>query len=76
MEAYKDRFINEFNQLVVRINKLERIIMSAKENTLDFNLSCPIDLLEKQLAIMKDYRAILLQRATIEDIKIGGYHGL
>lgn len=67
---YKDRFIAEYKQLCIRIEKLNSIIKQYHNKTLTFNLSCPSDLLERQVAIMKKLRNILEARADIEDINL------
>ena len=70
MEHYKMRMVIEYRQLIERITKLEILLNKAKTNKLDFELSCPIELLEKQLCVMNEYREILIERATIEGVKL------
>ena len=72
MEAYKERMINEYNELIDRIDKLSTIIVKAENRKLEFELSCPLELLKVQLNVMKQYRDILIQRATIEHVELGG----
>ena len=70
MEHYKMRMAMEYRQLVERITKLEILLNKAKSNKLDFELSCPIELLENQLSVMNEYREILIERATIEGVRL------
>lgn len=70
MEHYKMRVGIEYRQLNERITKLEILLTKAKTNKLDFALNCPIELLEKQLLVMKEYRQILIERATIEGVNL------
>jgi hypothetical protein len=70
MKAYKKRMIKEYNQLNKRIKKLEKIIIKAEADTLEFDLITPLHLLREQLEDMKHYRHILLLRAEYEDIEL------
>lgn len=70
MESYKMRMGIEYRQLTERITKLELMLNKAKSNKLDFELSCPIELLKKQLSVMKEYQAILIERAGIEGVDL------
>ena len=70
MEAYKQRFINEYNELKERVIKLETMLYRWYFNDLDFEPSCSFDLLEAQLHVMQAYISILKQRAEIEGIKL------
>lgn len=69
-DNYKQRMCIEYRQLTERITKLELILCKAKTDKLDFKLSCPIELLERQLTVMKEYREILIERATIEEVNL------
>ena len=67
---YKDRFIAEYKQLVIRAKRLGDIISKAHENKLDFNLTCSIKLLDRQLTYMCGYMVILEERAKLEGINL------
>lgn len=67
-EDYKNRFIGEYLALLYRIRKLDYMLIKAKNDLLDFPLTCPISLLETQLETMKDYKRVLEVRAEIEKI--------
>ena len=70
MEDYKIRFIKEYKELKERYNKLRKIIVKAEAGTLDFQLSCSLDLLEQQANHMRNYLHILEIRAEIEGVDI------
>lgn len=63
---YKDRFKAEYYQLDIRITKLEAVITKAYNG--EFKFTCPIGMLTEQLAFMKAYKALLITRATEEEI--------
>lgn len=67
---YKERFIAEYKQLVIRLDKLENVISKAKNNSLEFKLSCPRIVLETQAIYMQNYADILRMRARQEGIDI------
>ena len=70
-EDYKERFIAEYQQLVIRLNKLKDIVWKAREGKLDFDITEDrLDLLVDQLDVMKRYRIILRARAKLEKIDL------
>lgn len=70
-EDYKERFIAEYQQLVIRLNKLKDIVWKAREGKLDFDITEDrLDLLVDQLDVMKRYRIILRTRAKLEKIDL------
>lgn len=64
---YKKRFIAEYTQLCIRINKLKRFVGKIKyakyAGVEEPKHDCPLDLLEKQIMAMKIYKAVLEVRA-------------
>lgn len=70
MENYKQRMIEEYKQLAERFLKLGRMIEKHNSGTLDFKLTCPIELLEDQYCAMRLYLNLLIRRATIEGIDL------
>lgn len=70
MNDYKQRMIDEYNQLKERANKLGIMISHYYAGTLDFKPNCPIELLEAQHCTMCAYLKILEQRAKIEGIEL------
>lgn len=67
METYKLRMINEYRDLKTKYDKLHTMLVRYDAGKLDFQLSCPVDLLRKQASIMGQYLYILEVRAAIED---------
>lgn len=67
---YKKRFIAEYHQLNIRINKLLLIIEKYNDGELEFELSVPISLLVDQVVAMQVYRSKLLIRADLEGITL------
>lgn len=67
METYKLRMINEYRELKTKYDKLHTMLVRYDAGKLDFQLSCPVDLLRKQASIMGQYLYILEVRAAIED---------
>lgn len=73
MEAYKQRMKVEYKDLKDKYDKLHKMLVKAEAGTLDFKLSCPIDLLKKQASLMGQYLNVLEVRSEIEGI---GYDSL
>ena len=69
-DDYKERFTAEYRQLRIRCQKLADFINKAKNDELDFELSCPIELLDRQLHDMLKYASSLEMRAVLEDIHL------
>lgn len=62
------RLCDEYDALGEKITKLDAFIKKTKEAKDESHLSCPIELLEKQLAVMTEYKLILRVRMNIEHI--------
>lgn len=69
-ENYKDRFKAEYYQTKIRYEKLHTLIKKYDANTLEFEISCPIDLLKHQKSIMGQYLYDLEVRAEMEKIEL------
>lgn len=67
---YKERFTAEYEQLSIRVQKLETFIDNYRNGRLSFKPICNIKLLEQQLDIMKAYIAVLEERAKIEGVNV------
>lgn len=67
---YKDRFITEYKELKSRLDKLHKMIIKYKAETLDFEPDCPIEVLEDQEYYMSEYLKVLEIRAEIEKINL------
>ena len=65
---YKERFIAEYRQLSIRIQKLKKFVGKIKyakyADQPEPKHDCPVDLLEKQLMVMELYKATLEIRAS------------
>lgn len=64
---FKERIQGEYMELSERIRKLENYV-NARNDTVKRDTYQ--DLLEKQLAIMKEYRFVLKQRADYEGVQV------
>lgn len=69
-EDYKERFKAEYYQTKIRYGKLHYMIQRYEEGTLNFEPSCSIGLLKRQLEAMRVYLQCLETRAQIEDIML------
>lgn len=69
-DNYKERFIAEYLQTKIRYDKLHKMIVKYEANTLNFEPSCPIELLMEQAEYMGKYLHILEVRAEIEGIEL------
>ena len=67
-DDYKDRFIAEYRQLVIRFEKLRKMIENW--DSLNFLPECPKAAYNMQLKAMGEYIAVLEVRAVIEHIDI------
>ena len=70
MEDYKQRIVNEYNELQERTVKLGFMLVRESRGGLDFELSCPVNLLKAQYNAMNSYLNILEVRAEIEGIEL------
>lgn len=70
MEVYKLRMIIEYQDLKKRTERLGKLLDKHLYEELDFELNCPVALLESQFHVMKAYLSILKQRAEIENIDL------
>lgn len=69
-DDYKERFIAEYLQTKIRYDKLHKMIVKYKANTLNFKPNCSIELLMEQAKYMGKYLHILEVRAEIEGIEL------
>lgn len=67
---YKERFKAEYLQTKIRYEKLHKMVIKYEANTLDFESSCPIELLKAQKRAMGEYLYNLEVRAEIEKIEL------
>ena len=69
-DDYKERFIAEYNQVKIRIGKLDSTITMYCNKELDYIPKTPIDVLVRQKIFMFRYMKILEDRATYEGIDL------
>ena len=69
-EDYKERFKAEYYQTKIRYDKLHKMLIKYDAGTLNFEPSCPKEILEDQEYYMKDYLKTLEIRAEIEHIEL------
>lgn len=68
--TYVSRMINEYHELKDKYTKLRHMLVKHEAGTLDFEPTCPIELLEHQADVMSEYLHILEVRAEIENVKL------
>ena len=68
--GYKEGFIAEYNQLCIRLLKLQNLLTLVKGGEADFAPDSPIEILEAQEEIMSTYKTILEKRAVYEKIEL------
>jgi hypothetical protein len=67
---YKDRFKAVYWQTKIRYDKLHKMVVKMEAGTLEFELSCPIDLFKQQLSFMGQCLHVLEVRAQLEGIDL------
>ena len=70
MEAYKNRMLKEYFELKERTDKLGSMLLNYSKGDLEFEPTCPIELLQDQYIIMGDYLHVLEKRAVFEGIEL------
>lgn len=65
---YRERFVAEYEQLIIRYNGLRNMIDKWDRSELDFTPTCPRSTYNLQLKAMEDYIAVLEARAVMEGI--------
>lgn len=69
-DDYKDRFIAEYQQLVIRYNGLKKMLENWDRNELPFTPTCPRSTYNMQIKAMTEYIAVLEARAAMEGINL------
>lgn len=69
-EDYKERFIAEYQQLVIRYNGLKNMLNKWDKNELPFTPTGPRSTYNMQIKAMTDYIAVLEARAVMEGINL------
>ena len=66
----KEILIKEYTKLKTRYNRLQEMLNKWDEGKLDFTPTCPRELYNMQLRVMKEYLDILVIRAKFEDTQL------
>ena len=69
---YKERFIAEYAQLEIRLDKLTAMLEKLDKGELNFTPICPREVFNEQISGMVSYLNALRNRAEIEGIDISG----
>lgn len=69
-EDYKERFIGEYIQAVIRYKKLNLLLLKDEIGKLEFDITGRRSILEDQLFTMQEYVNILTKRAILENIEL------
>ena len=67
---YRDRFIAEYQQLVIRYRGLRNMLDKWDRGELEFKPTCPRSTYNMQIKAMTDYIAVLEARAVMEGIML------
>ena len=67
---YIERMLKEYHELKDKYTKLHRMLIKYAAGTLDFEPTCPIELLEHQASVMGEYLKVLEIRAEIEGVEL------
>lgn len=67
---YKERFKAEYQQVVIRYQKLNDMLKKWDNGELNFQPTCPRSTYNMQIKAMTDYIAVLEARAVMERIDL------
>ena len=67
-DDYKERFKAEYNQVLIRYQKLKTMLHNWDSGSLNFEPTCPRSLYDLQIKSMQEYLTVLEARACIEGI--------
>lgn len=67
---YRERFVAEYEQLVIRYQGLRNMLDKWDRNELDFTPTCPRSTYNMQIKAMTDYIGVLEARAVMEGIEL------
>lgn len=68
---YKERFKAEYQQVVIRYQKLAAMLQKWDNGELNFTPTCPRSTYNMQVRAMTDYIAALEARAVMEGVELG-----
>ena len=75
MSDYKERMMQEYQELKQRYDSLHKMLVKLDAGTLDFTPTCPLVLLKEQADVMNKYMYILEVRAEVEGIGVDNLYG-
>lgn len=67
---YKERFRAEYQQVVIRYQKLKAMLEKWDAEELNFEPTCPRSTYNMQIKAMTDYIAVLEARAVMEGVEL------
>ena len=67
---YKERFKAEYQQVVIRYQKLKAMLEKWDAGELNFEPTCPRSTYNMQIKAMTDYIAVLEARAVMEGVDL------
>jgi hypothetical protein len=67
---YKERFMAEYKQVVIRYQKLKTMLEKWDAGELNFEPTCPRSTYNMQIKAMTDYIAVLEARAVMENVDL------
>lgn len=67
---YEERMRVEYRELTARAGRLRDMLQRYADGTLDFESTCPITLLSRQLDVMDEYAVLLHHRAKLEHVDL------
>lgn len=67
---YKERFKAEYQQVVIRYQKLSAMLEKWDKGELNFTPTCPRSTYNMQVRAMTDYIAVLEARAVMEGVEL------
>lgn len=67
---YKERFKAEYQQVVIRYQKLKAMLAKWDKGELNFTPTCPRSTYNMQIRAMEDYIAVLEARAVMEKVEL------
>lgn len=68
---YKERFKAEYQQVIIRYQKLAAMLEKWDKGELNFTPTCPRSTYNMQVRAMTDYIAVLEARAVMEGVELG-----
>lgn len=67
---YKERFRAEYQQVIIRYQKLKSMLEKWDKGELKFSPTCPRNTYNMQITAMTDYIAVLEARTVMEGVEL------